>query len=560
MQDGAEAPVSGRRPGPGRMRWIVACLAALGGLLPAAAQGPPQEEAVTATTRYVDDNTCPATGAGTLANPYCRIQDAICASASGDTVSVAPGVYLEAVRMRPGVSLVSQGGPGVTTINAAGRPCTDSNFCTKRAGNQCSVVTFASGHTPSTVLDGFTLTGGAGLIQTVKVAGGGIFVFSSPTITNNVITGNILAGPRAEFTGAGIYSAVGQPIISGNVISGNQAVPPAGTSGNLTFAYGAGIAVGFNSSPTVTDNLIENNITGDEALAYSVGHGGGVSIWPGDSSQPGAVFDGNVIYGNVSDTTGGGLSLLTLPGTSAKVKVTNNVIDGNVSRTGGGVYIYQNTTDLINNTITGNDGNLGGGIYIAPSNSTLTVDISNDIIEGNTLRTFGNGGGIYTFDLTPGWDPLIRYNDFFGNNKNAIAGDRNDGNTIGVDGNFAADPLFVSKSTGDYHLQAGSPAVDKGLASVAPAVDFDNNPRGVDGDGTPNSPVAGDVDVGAFEFGAGCVPQPEVCDGVDNNCDDVVDEGFPDTDGDGMADCVDACPADPANDADGDGVCVTEDN
>ena len=46
------------------------------------------------TTRYVDDNTCPATGSGTLANPYCRIQDAICIAASGDTVSVAPGTYL----------------------------------------------------------------------------------------------------------------------------------------------------------------------------------------------------------------------------------------------------------------------------------------------------------------------------------------------------------------------------------------------------------------------------------------------------------------------------------
>src|SRR5688572_15882850 len=115
------------------------------------------------TTRYVDDNTCPQTGTGTLANPYCRIQDAICPAVAGDTVSVAPGTYPEAVRMRPGVSLISQGGAAVTTINAAGKPCTDNNFCTKRVGNQCSVVTFASGHTTSTVLDGFTLTGGAGL-------------------------------------------------------------------------------------------------------------------------------------------------------------------------------------------------------------------------------------------------------------------------------------------------------------------------------------------------------------------------------------------------------------
>jgi hypothetical protein len=32
----------------------------------------------------------------------------------------------------------------------------------------------------------------------------------------------------------------------------------------------------------------------------------------------------------------------------------------------------------------------------------------------------------------------------------------------------------------------------------------------------------------------------EVCDGLDNNCNDTVDEGFPDSDGDGEADCIDA--------------------
>lgn len=156
-----------------------------------------------AATRYVDDDTCPAAGSGTLASPYCRIQDAVCAALAGDTVSVAPGIYSEAVRMRPGVSLVSQGGAAATTINASGRPCTHDDYCTKRTGNQCSVVTFASGHTTSTVLEGFTLTGGAGLIQTNHVAGGGIFVFSSPTIVNNVITNNVLSGPRREYRGPG---------------------------------------------------------------------------------------------------------------------------------------------------------------------------------------------------------------------------------------------------------------------------------------------------------------------------------------------------------------------
>ncbi|MCB2181198.1 MAG: thrombospondin type 3 repeat-containing protein [Desulfobulbaceae bacterium] len=46
----------------------------------------------------------------------------------------------------------------------------------------------------------------------------------------------------------------------------------------------------------------------------------------------------------------------------------------------------------------------------------------------------------------------------------------------------------------------------------------------------------------------------EICDGLDNNCNGIADEGF-DGDGDTIADCIDACPADPNNDADGDGIC-----
>ena len=47
--------------------------------------------------------------------------------------------------------------------------------------------------------------------------------------------------------------------------------------------------------------------------------------------------------------------------------------------------------------------------------------------------------------------------------------------------------------------------------------------------------------------------KPEACDGMDNNCDDEVDEDYPDTDGDGLADCLET-------DKDDDGIPDVEDN
>ncbi len=130
------------------------------------------------------------------------------------------------------------------------------------------------------------------------------------------------------------------------------------------------------------------------------------------------------------------------------------------------------------------------------------------------------------------------------------ADDDNDGFSDTVEAGAGSDPLNSASTPEvcdgvDNDLNDG---VDEGFTNT----DGDSQADCVDND-DDNDGVSDTAEIAAGSDPLNAASTPEVCDGVDNDLNDGIDEGFPNTDGDGQADCVD-------DDDDGDGVLDANDN
>ena len=183
--------------------------------------------------------------------PKATIQAAINAAApyEGDRISVAPGIYNEAIDFAgKAVALRSSDGPDVTTIEAAAL--------------ETSVVTCSTGEGPDTILEGFTITGGS------ATYGGGMYNSgSSPTVSNCIFTEN-----WARNSGGGMYNSGSSPRVNNCAFRGNSADYGGGmysrtgspTVVNCTFngnasGLGGGMYNSSYSSPTVTNCTFSGN-------------------------------------------------------------------------------------------------------------------------------------------------------------------------------------------------------------------------------------------------------------------------------------------------------------
>jgi hypothetical protein len=166
---------------------------------------------------------------------------------------------------------------------------------------------------------------------------------------------------------------------------------------------------------------------------------------------------------------------------TATGSIKNNLV---YAISGMGLHLWHdaNHVDIINNTSFGNGGGLvaGGGDFVHTSGPCDYVNVINNIVFDNTGIGMDEEGSV-------GAHNVFKNNLSFQNGTNWRL------KTSTHTADITADPQFVNyirAGGGDYHLKSISPAIDKGIATLAPAKDHDGILR----------PQGTGYDIGAYEF------------------------------------------------------------
>jgi hypothetical protein len=292
------------------------------------------------------------------------------------------------------------------------------------------------------------------------------------------ISGNVITNNIAGSAGGGISVQSGSPVIRNNSITKNGQIP--GWSGGI----GGGIYITGTGTALIVGNTISNN---DQAQ----GSGGGIGI---NAASP--LIQKNIIRGNSSWSGGGAIYIIN---TSSPLIVGNLVLD-NAAAIGGGVYwtaISGSAPSLLSNTFNNNSA-LSRGSAVYTSGFTSSARIINNVI----VSTAGSNA-LYCDTTYSPMPPVMKANDIFASAGAPYAGSCSSLN--GTNGNLSADPKFRNAESADFHLVTGSPAIDTGIADPSLlSADLDGNPRVQDGDGNGTDVV----DMGAYETAAQDVTPP----------------------------------------------------
>ncbi|NQU17756.1 MAG: cadherin-like beta sandwich domain-containing protein, partial [Candidatus Saganbacteria bacterium] len=240
--------------------------------------------------------------------------------------------------------------------------------------------------------------------------------------------------------------------------------------------YGRPDGIGLEEGPgpiEVKNCLVEHNVGDGIDLKLSNCHVhentvannscDGIKLWAGVTT-----VENNLVYGT-GDGVGGAspwAALVIGAPAGETFTIINNTFHGNPSRQGYISYMQYDELTNINITLRNNIFDNAQGLV------WLASQITGYTIENNLFNRDSSSDQIYV----GGSDRTV-------SQLNALSN---------CSGNITGDPKFVSPAwgtTGDYHLQSGSPAIDAGTSTGAPSIDLDGTSR----------PVGSADDIGAYE-------------------------------------------------------------
>jgi hypothetical protein len=288
---------------------------------------------------------------------YATIQAAIDAANNGDIVLVADGTYYENINFNGKAITVAS--HFLNDENEAHIANTIINGSQPTHPDSGSVVYFISGEDTTSVLCGFTITGGTGTYtpQFTDRSGGGIYLYPS--------------GAKICYN-----------IIEYNSASHNH------------HAFGGGIMGDLDSiSIIIENNIIRNNTTD----ANNNTAGGGITLF---NCRYVRIVNNKIMDNTISGSNawGGGIDC---NGLTDEIYISNNYIEGNECNSnnngGGGICLYNCTAIVKNNMIVGNSAYGGGGILLEFASSTSSKSGNND---AGRLSLQNNGLNAYQY-LSP---------------------------------------------------------------------------------------------------------------------------------------------------------------
>jgi len=485
---------------------------------------------VNATVIHVDLNARGANDGTSWRNAFLGLQEAINVSVASDEIWIAEGVYTPGppgsdravtFTVKNGLKLYggfpTGGGDGtfeardpdtlITTLSG------DLNGNDTPEGeniddNTYHVVTAPLDVDESTVLDGFTVSGGNadGPLSSQKDGGGFNGHNSAATLQGCIFRRN-----RATSDGAAVLMEDGPGFICDcrfELNSGTGAVSAAGgvRIPNCTFADNTDGALGLFQGQNVADDcLFVNNGQSDGSVIASGGDDGDNTIAR------------CIIAGNSAGLDSGAVVVFDGTLTIVDCLLGNNGLSPTVTVFDGHVNVVNST--LVHGTL--------WAVGLAAGNGD--AEVTNSILWDNQevddqvyIDPFARGAITINYSTLQNWD-----------------------GSLGGVGNNGDDPLFVDADGADdipgneddnLHLSSDSPLIDSGDNTAVPADEFDldgdgdvQEPIPVDLDGTPrfvDDPDTADtgvgsppiVDRGAYEFQV----TPPPCEG-DANADGVVD-------------------------------------